>query len=177
MFKKHNRMMRKKRTHAASLVAVLHNIRSVHNVASMFRTADGAGIAKIFLTGFTPAPINRFGAPVPQFAKVSLGAEKSVPWEKIRRVGDVLKKLRAEGYVIVALEQSKNSVPYYSLKASSSKLKLIALMVGNEVRGIPPVLLRRADVIMEIPMRGSKESLNVSVAFGIAAYALSANSH
>ena len=169
--------MRHKHSRAISFVAVLHNIRSVHNVASMFRTADGAGVAKIYLTGFTPAPVDRFGAPVPQFAKVSLGAEKSMPWEKVWRVGDVMKRLKREGYVIVALEQSKNSVPYYSLKASSSKLKPIALMVGNEVRGIPLVLLRRADVIMEIPMRGSKESLNVSVAFGIAAYALSANSH
>jgi tRNA G18 (ribose-2'-O)-methylase SpoU len=158
------------------LVAVLHNIRSVHNVASMFRTADGAGVEKIYITGITPAPIDRFGNSVSQFTKVSLGAEKFVPWEKTRRIGDCIKRLKREGYYVVALEQSPKSIPYHSLKAQTSKLKPTALIVGNEVRGISQALLRTADKIVEIPMRGKKESLNVSVAFGIAVYALIANS-
>ncbi len=174
------------------LVAILHNIRSLHNVGSIFRTADGAGVSKIFLTGFTPQPIDRFGNPRPQLAKVSLGAEKTVPWEYSRSIASVIKKLKKEKFLIFALEQSSHSIPYnaiphrYHIRRSSNVIvKRIALIVGNEIDGLPATVLKQTDAILEIPMRGKtlrwvrqahrrqaqgKESLNVSVAFGIAAY-------
>ncbi len=156
------------------IVVVLNNIRSLHNVGSMFRTADAAGVSKIYLCGITPAPIDRFGRPVPQLAKVALGAEKSVPWEAVRpprAVSNLLKGLKGEGYKILAVEQSKNSIPYHKLKVNSSKSK-VAIIMGNEVKGLPKGILNKADKILEIPMRGKKESLNVSVAFGIVIFGL-----
>ena len=151
------------------LVVVLHDIRSLHNVGSIFRTADAAGVSKIYLCGITGSPLDRFGNVRPDVAKVALGAEKTVPWEHSARTAMVLKKLKKEGYRIVALEQSKDSVPYYEPLTAHNKL---ALVLGNEVKGLPPSVLKAADITMEIPMRGEKESLNVSVAFGIAAFAL-----
>jgi len=155
------------------MIAVVHNVRSLHNVGSIFRTADGAGVKKIYLTGYTPGPTDKFGKPIPQFAKVSLGAEKFVAWEKVKDVNRVIKNLRVEGYKIIALEQSPKSVPYYSLPTTYYKLERVALIVGNEVRGLSPAILKKCDAVVDIPMRGRKESLNVSVAFGIAAYWLS----
>jgi len=152
------------------LVAILHDIRSVHNVGSIFRTADGAGFEKLYLCDITPSPVDRFKKIRPDFAKVALGAEKSVAWESILSTSALIKKLKDDGWAIVALEQSKLSVPITS-KVLPGHRK-IALVVGNEVDGIPPKLLKLADVILEIPMCGKKESLNVSVAFGVAAYQL-----
>jgi tRNA G18 (ribose-2'-O)-methylase SpoU len=153
------------------IVAVLHNIRSLHNVGSVFRTADAAGVKKIYLCGITPAPLDRFGKIRPQLAKVSLGAEKSVAWESASSAGFLLKKLKRDGYKILAVEQSKNSVPYNRFRIRGRKPK-IALIMGNEVRGLPKSVLRMADKALEIPMRGRKESLNVSVAFGVAVFGL-----
>ncbi len=149
------------------MVAVLHNIRSIHNVGSIFRTADSAGIKKIYLCGITPTPLDRFGKVRQDFSKVSLGAERFVEWEYKRSVMPVINTLKKEGYVICAVEQSKNSKPYYSMRRKRAN---IALIMGNEVGGLPKPLLSKADEILEIPMHGGKESLNVSVAFGIVAY-------
>ena len=154
-------------------IAILHNIRSVHNVASIFRTADAAGIKKIYLCGITPGPTDRFGKILLQFAKVSLGAERSVAWEKRREAGRLMKELKKDGYKIFSVEQSKRSIPYNKVKVQSGTSK-VALILGNEVRGLPPSILKASDKILEIPMRGKKESLNVSVAFGIVAFSLSA---
>ena len=153
------------------MIAVVHNVRSLHNVGSIFRTADGAGVKKIYLTGYTPGPNDKFSKPIPQFAKVSLGAEEFVAWEKTKDINKVIKNLRAGGYKIIALEQSPKSIPYNSLVRS--RYPLVALIVGNEVRGLSPAILKKCDAVVDIPMRGCKESLNVSVAFGIAAYWLS----
>jgi tRNA G18 (ribose-2'-O)-methylase SpoU len=155
------------------IIAVLYNIRSLHNVGSIFRTADAAGVSKIYLCGFTPAPIDRFGRARPQLAKVSLGAEKSVLWESVKRSEEtkLLKRLKKEGYKILAIEQSKESIPYYKLKIENLKLKIVVIM-GNEVKGLPKKILKMSDKILEIPMRGKKESLNVSVAFGVAVFGL-----
>jgi tRNA G18 (ribose-2'-O)-methylase SpoU len=150
------------------VVAVLHNIRSLHNVGSIFRTADAAGVAKLYLCGITGVPLDRFGNIRPEVAKVALGAEKTVPWEKRRMALAVIKELKAAGYKIFALEQGKGSVPYDKVKVSGKA----ALVLGNEVKGLPPAVLKVADKVVEIPMRGVKESLNVSVAFGIAVFAL-----
>ncbi len=157
------------------LVVILYNIRSLHNVGSIFRTADGAGVKKIYLCGITPAPLDSFGRIRPQFAKVSLGAEKNVPWEKVFSITRLLKKLRANGCKIFAIEQNRISIPYYKLKTENLKQK-IALVLGNEVGGLPSSILKLCDKILEIPMLGKKESLNVSVAFGIVAYHLKCSS-
>lgn len=150
------------------IVAVLHNVRSVHNVGSIFRTADAAGVKKIFLCGVTPTPLDRFGKLRPEFVKVSLGAERSVGWEKVRSTATLLKKLRHDGWKIFAIEQAKRSVPYHKMRLA--KRAKIALVLGNEVKGLTSSVMRLADRILEIPMHGTKESLNVAVAFGIAAY-------
>ena len=158
------------------IVVLLYNIRSVHNVASIFRTADAAGVKKIYLCGITPAPTDRFGKILPQFAKVALGAEKYVSWVKGHGSSKLIDKLKTDGYKIFAVEQSSKSVPYYRVKpfdaAQGKNQSKLALVFGNEVRGLPPSILKKGDKILEIPMRGSKESLNVAVAFGIVVYDL-----
>jgi tRNA G18 (ribose-2'-O)-methylase SpoU len=150
------------------ILVVLHGIRSVHNVGSIFRTADAAGVKKIYLCGITPTPLDRFGLMRRDFIKVSLGAEKTVAWEKAVSTVKVLEKLKRAGYTIVAVEQSKKSTPYYKFKPREK----VALVMGSEVRGVPPAVLGKTDKILEIPMRGKKESLNVAVSFGIAVYRL-----
>jgi len=152
------------------MVVVVHNVRSAHNVGSIFRTADAAGVAKIYLSGYTPAPLDRFNRPVKEIAKTALGAEMSVAWEKVKDPTVVLKKLKNEGYVIAAVEQSSRSIDYRLYKQT----KPVALILGNEVRGVSAALLRNSDVILEIPMYGKKESLNVAVSFGIVAFGLRA---
>ena len=154
------------------MVVVLHNIRSLYNVGSIFRTADAAGVAKIYLTGITPAPTDRLGKYRPQLAKVSLGAEKSVPWEKAGSATRLMKTLKHDGYKIFAIEQSKKSIPYFKLPKSYILNPKFCLVLGNEVGGLPKSILKSADKTLEIPMFGRKESLNVSVAFGIVVYAL-----
>lgn len=148
------------------MVVVLHNIRSLHNVGSIFRTADALGIEKIYLCGITPEPTDRFGKFREQLTKVSLGAEKTVPWEKIRNTSSLIAKLKRDGWRILAVEQAKNSKPYYKLNRLPKK---VVLIMGNEVKGLSPSVLNKSDVVLEIPMKGKKESLNVSVAFGIVA--------
>jgi len=152
------------------LVGILHDIRSVHNVGSIFRTADGAGFHKLYLCGITPSPLDRFKKVRPDFAKVALGAEKNVAWESVSDTVALIKELKQEGWKILALEQSKRSLRIDLFSKIVSRK--IALVVGAEVDGIPAGILKLADAILEIPMFGKKESLNVSVAFGIAAYRL-----
>ncbi len=161
------------------MVAVLHNIRSVYNVGSMFRTADGAGIEKMYLCGVTPTPLDRFGRPRKDMAKVALGAERNVSWEYYASTTRLLDGLKKEGYLIFAVEQDPRSVSVLRFGLQNvSRPNLdahIALVFGDEVRGLSSAILRRADTILEIPMFGKKESLNVSVAFGIVAYRLREN--
>jgi 23S rRNA (guanosine2251-2'-O)-methyltransferase len=152
------------------LTVILHDIRSVHNVGSIFRTADAAGAEKIFLCGITPSPMDRFREVRPDFAKVALGAEKFVAWESAKTTAGVVKQLKKDGYEIFALEQSKRSVSYHAVRLASDARA--AIIVGNEVKGLPPSILRSASRILEIPMMGKKESLNVAVAFGIVAFGL-----
>ena len=154
-----------------SMIAILHNIRSLFNVGSIFRTADAAGIEKLYLCGITPTPLDRFGKIRPQLAKVALGAERSVKWEKFNAIGNLIEKLKKDGYKILAIEQNERSIPYYKLKIKDSKTK-VALIFGNEVRGLSDSILKKCDKILEIPMRGKKESLNVAVAFGIVVFGI-----
>ena len=141
---------------------ILHDIRSVYNVGAIFRTADAAGISKIYLTGLTPTPFDRFGRKRKDFAKTALGAEDSVSWEKKENIELLISNLKKEKFKIVAVEQAENSVDYKKIKGQK-----LAIMMGNEVNGIPAEILKKCDQIAEIPMKGKKESLNVSVAAGI----------
>jgi len=148
---------------------LLHNIRSTHNVGSIFRTADAAGISKIYLSGYTPQPIDRFGRPVMELAKVALGGEGSVAWEYQEDPLEIIKKFKKEHAhksQIIALEQSGKSVDYKEVKPEFPML----FIVGNEVDGVPQEILAECDVIAEIDMKGKKESLNVGVSFGIAIF-------
>jgi 23S rRNA (guanosine2251-2'-O)-methyltransferase len=142
---------------------ILHNIRSAYNVGSIFRTADAVGVEKIYLTGYTPNPDKD-----KKIEKTALGAEKYVLWQSYRNLNYLLKKLKKEKLKIVALEQSEKSIPYYKFKPQFD----IVLILGNEVRGLNEKILKKCDYILEIPMFGKKESLNVAVAFGIVAYYL-----
>jgi len=152
------------------MILILHNIRSVYNVGSIFRTADAAGVSKIILTGYTPTPLDRFKIPRKDFAKVSLGAEKTVPWLQIKNVYAAIKALKLNGYEVVAVEQDKSATSLFKFKPDPRKN--LTLVLGNEVRGISKPTLAKCDAIVEIPMRGQKESLNVSVAAGIAMFTL-----
>lgn len=147
---------------------ILHSIRSIQNVASIFRTADGVGVDKIYLCGITPGPLDRLGNIRRQFTKISLGAEKSVSYEKYKSTTRVIDILRKKGYQILAIEQSAKSVPYYKFKGRGK----VVVIMGSEIGGLPKTILQKSDKILEIPMNGKKESLNVSIAFGIVAYAL-----
>ncbi|MFO0704435.1 MAG: TrmH family RNA methyltransferase [Candidatus Andersenbacteria bacterium] len=153
------------------MIAILDSIRSAHNVGSIFRTADAVGVSKLYLCGLTPAPLDRFGRRNLRLTKVSLGAEYSVLWEQVTATVHVLKKLKKQGLTIVALEQAAQAKNLFMLTPpSAAVLKKTALVVGPEVTGLAPAILEQADSIVEIPMRGKKESLNVAVAFGVATY-------
>lgn len=152
------------------LVLILENIRSAENVGSMLRTADSAGVSRVYLVGVTPAPIDRFGRDRKDIQKSALGAERSVPWESVSSIQDISERLQKEGFSLFALEQTTQSVSYTS--APKNALGKYALIVGSETDGVSKNALALASSILEIPMYGEKESLNVSVATGIALYAL-----
>ena len=139
---------------------ICQNIRSLFNVGTVFRTGDCFGVTKIYLTGFTGTP------PRKEISKVALGAEDWIPWEHCRQPGRLVKKLKSQGVRIVALEQ----VPGRSTDVNTYKPQFpMALLLGYEVKGLPKSLIALADDVIEIPMYGQKESLNVGVAFGVAA--------
>src|SRR3989344_6202696 len=144
-------------------IVIIHNVRSVQNVGAMFRTADAAGVDKIYLTGYTPTPVDRFGRIRRDLAKSALGAEEFVKWESKKNILPLLAKLKREKFQIIAIEQDKKSIDYKKVKLKNNNV----FIVGPEVTGIPKNVLQKCDVIAEIPMKGKKESLNVSVALGI----------
>jgi len=156
------------------IVVIAQNIRSTHNVGSLFRTAEGFGVHKIILSGYTPYPESKNDSRLPhlsskltaQIHKTALGAEALVPFEYIE-VPD-LQQLKNEGYRLVALEQDATSI----MLSEYQPAEKIALLLGEEVHGVTDDLLAQVDDIIEIPMVGHKESFNVSVAAGIALYAL-----
>jgi 23S rRNA (guanosine2251-2'-O)-methyltransferase len=151
------------------LIVIAHNIRSLHNVGSIFRSSDAFGVAKIFLTGYTGAPM---GSNMEKIKKVALGAEQTVPWEKTKSLASLIKRLRKEmpKLRVAVLE---NNVSRKTILLARYKAKFpLALILGEETKGNSKIVLDLADDILEIPMRGKKESLNVSVACGVALYAL-----
>lgn len=157
------------------LILILDNLRSAHNVGSLFRTADGAGVEQIYLVGITPVPAEpgRLYLSLAEKAlkKTSLGAEQAVPWKYVKSLPTLIRRLQKEGVEVAALEQSPDSILHQTWRPKRSA---VALIVGNEVDGVNERILKRCDVILEIPMHGMKNSLNVSVAGGIALYHLSA---
>jgi len=145
----------------------LEDIRSPYNVGSIFRTADAFGVSKIYLTGYTGTPANPIHKK--KIGKVALGAEEWVPWEYARSASIIIKKLKTQGVQIIGLENNIGK----SINIKKFKPKFpIALILGEETTGINKSLIKQCDKLVEIPMLGQKESLNVSVAFGVATYVL-----
>lgn len=152
----------------AEKIIFLNNIRSAHNVGAIFRTADGAGVKKIFLGGYSPAPLDRFGRIQPEIKKTSLGATETVAWEQVA-LGDecaALAVLRTEGFEVVVIEQTESSISLYDFDVPEK----VVYVFGNEVAGVDTDIIALADRVVAIPMQGMKESLNVSTTVGIVAF-------
>jgi tRNA G18 (ribose-2'-O)-methylase SpoU len=137
------------------------NIRSLYNVGSLFRSADGALVKKLYLTGYTPHP------PRKEIEKTALGATLTVPWEYFRDPLDAIAELHDQKVSVCVVEHTNRSIPYYQIQPSEFP---ICLVVGNEITGVSKEIIEAADMAIEIPMFGTKQSLNVSVAFGIVLY-------
>ncbi|MFN3597647.1 MAG: TrmH family RNA methyltransferase [Rubricoccaceae bacterium] len=145
------------------IVVVVPDVRSAYNVGAMLRTADAAGLAHVYCCGFTPSPVHR------GVAKTALGAQDAVPWSHHDDVYTLLDTLRARGHTLAALERAEGARLPDQLEATHFPL---ALVVGNELTGVPPDVLAACDVVVGLPQFGVKASLNVSVAFGVAAYGI-----
>ena len=145
---------------------ILEDIRSAYNVGAIFRTADASRVAKVFLVGYTPAPIDRFGRAQPEILKTSLGASATMAWEQVATTREIIERLQADGVTVAAVELAEGSVSLKDFKEPEQ----VAYIVGNEVDGVTKETLAIADVIVELPMLGQKESLNVSVTAGIVLY-------
>ena len=146
------------------IVLVLDNIRSAHNVGSAFRTADAFGVDKVYLGGICPVP------PSPELHKVALGAEEVVPFEHVEDVVDLVHRLQADGYTVIAVEQTVHSVKLNELRLEHPNR--YALVFGNEVAGVQQEVVDASDFALEIPQRGTKHSLNVSVSIGVVLWGL-----
>lgn len=150
-----------------NLIVVTDNVRSMHNIGSIFRTSDAFLVKEIILGGISGRP------PHPEIAKTALGAEESVKWSHVEdTLGEVM-KLKGEGWKICVLEQTHSSIDLNEFK-TDSRQKYV-LVVGNEVSGVDQQIVDMADYVLEIPQYGTKHSLNVSVSAGIAIYSLSRN--
>lgn len=158
------------------LVLIAHNLRSSHNVGSLLRTAEGLGVGKIWLTGYSPYPLSDTDSRLPhlarradvQIAKTALGAEKLITWEHAGDIEAVLDGLKTDGFTIAALEQTPDAVALPDYKPP----RKLALIVGREVEGLEPEVLALCDLGLEIPMPGRKESFNVVQAAAMALYHL-----
>jgi 23S rRNA (guanosine2251-2'-O)-methyltransferase len=148
--------------HAARfpIYGVLDHLRSAHNVGSAFRTGDGANMAELLLCGYTPTPPHR------HLAKTALGAVDSVPWRHFETTAEAIAEVRAQGAQVLALELTDNSVPLWEVDLQFP----VAIVVGNEVDGLSPETIALCDTTVHLPMFGHKNSLNVSIAFGVALY-------
>lgn len=149
------------------MVAILEEVRSLWNVGSIFRSSDGAGFSHLFLIGITGCPPRR------EIAKTSLGAEDYIGWSYAGGSLAVIQSLKSRGYQILALEKTADSMPLKKALSQDLVKSPLCLVVGNEVKGVYAETLEAADLVLDMPMRGFKESLNVAVAFGIASYAIS----
>ena len=147
-------------------ILILPDIRSAINVGAIFRTADAIGISQIFLVGCTPRPTDTFGRVQKDIAKSALGAETWISWKYNKTLLPLINKLKKDGYIIVAIEQDERAIDYSKFKAPEK----IAFILGPEVDGLSKKVLDNCNVIVEIPMHGKKESLNISVACGVALF-------
>lgn len=156
------------------IVLIIHNVRSSHNVGSLLRTADGIGVKKVYITGYTPYPAVANDTRLPhivrkvhqQISKTALGAETSAAWQHTDNIQEVIMRLRSKEYQVIAVEQHQNAEPLPDFKPP----KRIALIVGREVEGIEAEVLKVVDGVVEIPMFGGKESFNVVQAAAMALY-------
>ncbi|MDR1876049.1 MAG: RNA methyltransferase [Flavobacteriaceae bacterium] len=148
-----------KESNKLPVMVILDNIRSMHNVGSVFRTSDAFSMEKIYLCGITPCPPHR------EIQKTALGATESVEWEQVESIAELLKYLKKEGYTLIGVEQVKGSVLLHEYTIDPERK--YALIMGNEVEGISEGILDLIDVFVEIPQSGTKHSLNVSVCAGI----------
>jgi len=145
------------------LVVLVDNIRSLYNVGSIFRTSDGVMIEKLILAGFTPHP------PRKEIEKTALGSTKSVPWEYVKHPVEAILTLKERGYKICCLELTDKSIPHYGVRKANFPM---CLVIGNEIAGVAKDVIELCDIGIEIPMFGTKQSLNVAVAYGIAIFEL-----
>ncbi|OGJ57267.1 hypothetical protein A3H22_02115 [Candidatus Peribacteria bacterium RIFCSPLOWO2_12_FULL_55_15] len=158
-------------THHLRLLA--HNVRSLWNVGSFFRTCDAFAVEKIYLTGYTGHP------PRKEITKTAIGAEEFVPWEHHADPIHIIQSLKKDGWHLVALEQTTDAIPLHKFplslkgKGAGEGSQKILLIVGHELAGVPPEILTQCDAVVQIPMHGRKESLNVAVAAGITLHYLS----
>ncbi len=143
------------------IYGLLDNIRSLYNVGSIFRTSDGSRISKLFLCGYTPSP------PRKEIDKTALGSTATVPWEYFKNPLDAINIIKSNGIKVCLLEHTDKSIPYYSIEKDSFPL---CLVVGNEITGVSKDILPHADLAIEIPMYGMKQSLNAAIAFGIVVF-------
>jgi 23S rRNA (guanosine2251-2'-O)-methyltransferase len=156
------------------IIVIAHNLRSCHNVGSLLRTAEGMGVAEVWLTGYTPYPKMKHDRRMPhlvqkidrQIHKTSLGAEESITWAQADNIEPIISQLKSKGYTVLALEQTDSSQTLHSYKPTQK----LAIVLGREVEGIEPAVLDLCDVYIEIPMFGKKESLNVVQAAAMALY-------
>ncbi len=148
---------------------IAHNIRSAHNIGSLFRTADGFGVEKIYLTGYSPCPTTPKALykskAQKEIEKTALGAQEHVPWEYRENITSLIKSLQEEDFFVVVLEQDKESLPFYD--SIFKEQKQIAILIGNEVRGVDTRICKKVDAIAEIPMMGHKNSFNVTISCAI----------
>lgn len=159
-----------------NIFLIVHNVRSCYNVGSLLRTADTMGVSWVYLTGYTPYPKSAGDTRPPhiadkmdrQISKTALGAEKTLDWEHAEDVFAIIEQLKKKGAAVAALEQTDRADPLPGFKSKAD----IALIVGREVEGLEEAVLQKADIHLEIPMLGNKESLNVASAGAIALYHL-----
>lgn len=147
---------------------ILDSVRSSHNVGAIFRTADAVGITKIYLTGYTPTPTDRFGRPNEKLLKTALGATGTVPWEVASDVVALVHSLQLAGVLVVAVEQGPRATSLFTTSLPTTQP--VAFVFGNEIDGVSSEVLATADVVVDLPMLGMKESLNVAVTAGIVLY-------
>jgi len=159
-----------------NIVIIAHDMRSTHNVGSLLRTADGLGVDKVYLTGYTPYPLKDNDSRLPHIFnklsaaihKTALGAENTICWEQSDDITSVISKLKTEGYTICGLEQTEDSTALPEYKSP----RKCALVLGTEVTGLPKNVLELCDVCLAIPMFGKKESFNVVQAAAMSLYQL-----
>jgi tRNA G18 (ribose-2'-O)-methylase SpoU len=145
------------------VIGMLDNIRSLYNVGSIFRSSDGAAVQGLYLCGYTPHP------PRKEIEKTALGSTQTVPWKYFTDPRDAILEARSLGMKVCVLEHTTRSIPYHALSHAALPL---CLVVGNELTGIAPAIIENADLAIDIPMYGSKQSLNAAVAYGVAVFEL-----